>query len=127
MRVTKLIREYVEREVSAKFDPKFQALTEDFRREQDEMVKLLNERISAFREECIKTLTDAGFDPPKDRLVYDVSYYDIHKESAEKEIQKKRNELQSKKQEAIDSILIGLEIGEATKDDLKGLIAAVEV
>lgn len=127
MRVTRLIREYVEREVRAKFEPKIQAISDDYKKEQNEMVELINARVKAFREECVKMLTDAGFDKPRGRFVYDISCYEIHKESVEKEIQKKRNELAAQERETIDSILIGLELGETTKDEIKELIAAVEV
>lgn len=127
MRVTKLIREYVEREVSAKFESKISTITANYRKEQDDMIERLNERVKTTEEECIKMLTDAGFDVPRGNLIGRVGRFSVTKETAEEEVREKREEMRKKKREAIDSILIGLEIGETTKDDLMGLIAAVEV
>ncbi len=133
MRVTKVIREYVEREVSAKFDPKIAEVGKDYSREKEELERRLKVLCEETEHKALEIAKSMGFD-------YIVSRYGGHRSGAvsitphafENEAKGAANAaacaaLTSQKAKAIETILLNLELGETTKAELKSAIDAVKV
>lgn len=126
MRVTKVIKEYVEREVFAKFQPRLAAIGKEYRKEQDELDRRLSELRSETEARAREIAASLGFELnngcfDKTRAT---SYW---KKSVVEAINAERNEVTARRQEAIDNILINLEIGATNKAELKDALDSVVV
>lgn len=131
MRVTKVIRDYVEREVSAKFDAQLKDLGKDyseqlqkFSDEADELktrwIEELNDLAAAYGLSL--TMSRYGL-----RCPVSVDTYVYKDEEKDKEIQETRRRLEARRRDAIEEILLNLELGETTKADLRSAIDSLEV
>lgn len=129
MKVTKLIREYVEDSVAKKFDPAFEAL--DAKSKVEEKRKA----ISAFRDE-MRAYLQAEFTKAFGDWYSEASASPISSISVSipwvletrfieaEEIETARSALKKQQEQAVKDILIELELG-ATKADLDKLLSAV--
>lgn len=137
MRVTRVIREYVEREVGKKFEPAFKAAEEignpavkEVRDAIDKMVEEVNakaiEMAKAAGVFCNKHYSRVVNDPELICVAGYISHH-VRDEAADTARNKRFVELREQKEKAIEDILLSLELGEATKDELRGLIEKVEV
>ena len=61
MRVTKVIREYVEREVGAKFNPLIQEIDKEYSAERAELERRLNELKEETEAKAIEIAASLGF------------------------------------------------------------------
>lgn len=128
MRVTKVIREYVEREIRAKFQPQLDEIGREYKAERD----VLNERLKELEEEtevrAREIAESLGFSLNSwhSGVVSIRSGYFENREKSDRDM-RLRAEVETKRDEAIENILLNLELGETTKAELKGAIEAVEV
>lgn len=137
MRVTKVIREYVEREVGKKFEPAFKAAEEIGNPAVKEVRDAINKMVGEANAKAIEMAKAAGVFCNKHYshtvetpdLICTGTYigHHIRDEAADAERNKRFMELREKKEKAIEDILLSLELGEATKDELRGLIEKVTV
>lgn len=124
MRVTKLIREYVEKTVENKMP--FGKPDADYREadaQMREQRKLLNEQVTAYAT----SLIEAANATLPEGFVLSIACGDKitstdYKAPLREEGEKHRREVREKRRKAIDTILVELELG-ATKADLERLIA----
>ena len=136
MRVTKVIREYVEREVGKKFEPAFKTAEEIGNPAVKEVRDYINTVIDDANKRIVEmakskgVLSSDGLSDDQIHIVstqsFSLSRY-IRDEASDKERADKLIDLRNKKKAAIEDILLSLELGEATKDELRGLIEKVEV
>ena len=127
MRVTKLIREYVEKTVSEKFktptekEVECQKLREKLSRFANivdaEVHDFINQRIADFREQE-NIPQDITLKP---RKYYVAVYYDITNSKIDIASDRAKDERIKRKNEAIENILLTLELG-GTKADLDRMI-----
>lgn len=124
MRVTKLIREYVEKSVNAVYEPKIKAVGVEYQ----ERKKALKEQLEAIVEQAdasaIKIIEDAGFEIRYNRNCFIQSYGDIFIKELEDENGAKRNALYAEMKEKINDILLNLELG-ATRAELDEMIKSL--
>lgn len=128
MRVTKVIREYVEREIRNKFDRKIKDARREYDEEKKELSRRLEELAIETEEKACGIAKAMGFD-------YDyagrrsISFNPSSFRNKEKDdaVYEAINELRQKERRAIEDILLSLELGETTKSELKDAIDAVEV
>lgn len=124
MRVTKIIREYVEKTVEEKIPfGKPDTDHKEATAQMHEQRKLLNEQVTAYANSLIEA---ANATLPKG-FVLSVACGDKitctdYKAPLREESEKHRREVREKRRKAIDTILVELELG-ATKADLERLIA----
>lgn len=131
MRVTKVIRDYVEREVSAKFDAQLKDLGKDY----SEQLQKFSDEADGLRARWIEELNSLaatyGLSLTTSRYglrcPVSVDTYVYKDEEKDKEIQKTRRELEARRRDAIEEILLNLELGETTKADLRSAIDSLEV
>lgn len=146
MRVTKIIREHVEKVVGAKYDAEMNALKET----RPEPVKIPDEYyewakvyVKKIAAECMEKLSELGVETIKDPKELKVNYINktadkwledqlynnlipsTHyiKDRAMDEYDSKVFALTNEKRNTIDDILIRLELGEVKKDELDEILA----
>ena len=131
MRVTKVIREYVEREICAKFDPEIDKIGAEYQKQRDELDAKLEGIMGKAEAEAYEIAKSMGFDYTKSGWgrrgcieLYTNRFEKRDQCAADGEA---RRALEKRKREAIDSVLLGLELGETTKSELKSAIDAVSV
>lgn len=121
MRVTKLIREYVEKSVREVYQPKIDEVGAEYLIRK----KALEEQLDAFVKQCDDTakkmIADAGFE-----IRYNCNYYistcsHICNHEIEEENQNKINALRKEMKEKTNDILLNLELG-ATRAELDEMI-----
>ena len=121
MRVTKLIREYVEKNVKAIYEPKIEAVGEEYQTRK----KALEEQLETFVKQADvsarKIIADAGFEIRYNRDYFIHSYGGVYIKKLEDEIGAKRNALHAEMCEKINDILLNLELG-ATRAELEEMI-----
>lgn len=140
MKVTKIIREYVEREVHNKFAPKRKRIDdalEESRKIEDEMkasIKLAmeefepvinNRRIEIARKYGFELIPDYNYTVWKPAVSINYISYDLINDEKDRLLKEKAN-LHQQELDAIDSVLITLELG-ATRSELNAILDAIEV
>lgn len=147
MRVTKIIREHVEKVVGAKYDAEIKALKATKPKpitipdEYKKWVEMYAEKIAA---ECIEKLSEFGIETINDPSEAKEKYlsqtfnqglvsqlccilvpgnYRYIKDRAMDEYNTKLSALSNEKQNTIDDILIRLELGEVKKNELDEILA----
>lgn len=141
MRVTKIIREYVEREVRAKYSARIDylrkeklAIADEFNQACEKLEKDFASQIKEARDEialkCGYVIDDnqterpyTYHNKPVDVRVYQTGLRNERIVALDTRIKHLENECH----ETIEKILIDLEIGSATKSELTTMIDAVEV
>lgn len=128
MRVTAFIRDYVKEEVEKKFRPAINAVMPEYDKLREELIKSCTQIAKKADEEARKLCREAGMlridDYP---LITPNHTYRIGNGDVENERNKKVSELMAKRDQAVRDILLKLEIGEASKNDLKAAIDEVVV
>ena len=121
MRVTKLIREYVEKSVKEVYEPRIEAVGEEYQTRK----KALKEQLETFIEQADasakKMIADAGFEIRYNRDYFINSYGDVYIKKLEDENGAKKNALYAEMHEKINDILLNLELG-ATRAELEEMI-----
>ena len=136
MRVTRVIREYVEREVGKKFEPAFKAAEEIGNPAVKEVLDYVKTVVDDANKRIIEMAKSKGcfYDngtPEEYISLVSAPRYTLPSYIKDKDSDKERNdklfELCEKKKAAIEDILLSLELGEATKNELRDLIEKVTV
>lgn len=132
MRVTRVIREYVEREVNAKFDPKVREIAAEYEREKEELAHRLEALCAETEEKALEIAKSLGFDYVHTRWgssskSVSVSPYAFSNEEKSEAVIAAQNNLANQRRTAIENILLSLELGETTKAELKNVIDSVEI
>lgn len=127
MRVTRAIRDYVESEVARKFEPSYSAVRKPYNDRKEatlvELRKIQEEADRKAREVC----KSAGFTVHDGSLVIRLIDYAFSDKDAWEAILKKEADLKTRQNQAVMDILISLELGETTKDQLRAALDAIEV
>ena len=123
MRVTKLIREYVEKTINTKLT--YGEPTETYKKHKQSLTDLtaqLNEKANAYAQELLASVGNLPEGFKIERTCYCVFTSTSHRSPMWEAADKHEREVRSKRKEAIENILVELELG-ATKADLERLIA----
>lgn len=132
MRVTKTIREYVESEVSKKFEPQLAAVGGDYEARRNHAVKVAEEFAKRANEELADILRGLGMYDQDARSyvrndMLSLSTYKIRNADEEREHQRLRNAIADRRNNAISDILLGLELGETTRTTLREALDSINV
>jgi hypothetical protein len=123
MRVTKLIREYVEKTVNAKVP--YGEPTQTYKQHQQALTDLrsqLEEKVEAYARELLAGVGNLPEGFTITRTQYCIFNSSTYKSPMYDADQAHQRQVREKRQAAIDNILLNLELG-ATKADLERLIA----
>ena len=127
MRVTKLVREYIEREVSKKFNEKdleLKQIQEKYEKSRLQFEKELKKIRTKADLEVEKAIKNCGYIGSREKYV-EISTYSVQNPYYD-ELQRRKNELVKIKRDKIDEILITLELG-GTRSDLDAMLSKIEL
>lgn len=123
MRVTKLIREYVEKTVREKLPYGEPSKTyEQNRKCLADLTQQLNDKVDAYARELLEGVANLPEDFHINRSSFRVFTCASYGSPIQKAAERHEREIREKRQEAIEKILLELELG-ATKADFERLIA----
>ena len=126
MRVTKIIREYVEETVNGIYDPIIRDCSKDYSEKKNEVEEILEKMVNELDAAAKKMIREHGFtinsyggDGGEERHIIDYTSNFGDKEL--KSVADKRNELRDEKRRKIQDILVNLELG-GTKAELDEML-----
>lgn len=126
MRVTKIIKEYIEREVNAKYQEKLDSIPNDYKEDYDKMIKELENLVYDCNDKAREIANKYGMLRERDYDIIDYHTYHLGDPTREE----KRNELirnlRRERDNKIAQIVLDLELGETTKKELNDVLANVE-
>lgn len=139
MRVTRVIREYVEKEIYEKKDAKIKEIKGEYEAQKEKCRDEINDYMEAIIETTIYPqvcvlLRKYGMDVPaleKDRRYgygnkcYVTHFVEVQKKDEEERVNKALIELRKDADEKIKNILLDLELG-ANKNELKEMLESIE-
>lgn len=120
MKVTRVIRDYVEKQVKEIYAPKFEKIGEDYNAKLKELDKKIDAEVSKLNKKLLPILTENGF-----CIRYGgssvVSKSGFYNKEMEDKIRTEKWNLEKEMNSKVNDILACLELG-ATKDDLDKMI-----
>lgn len=123
MRVTKIIREYVEETVNGIYNPIIENCSKDYSIKKNEVEDILENMVDEFNAAAKKVITEHGFtiDSWNGEEKHIIGYTCNFGREEYKSITDKRNELRDEKRRKIQDILVNLELG-GTKAELDEML-----
>ena len=127
MRVTKIIREYVEETVNGIYDPIIGNCSKDYSKKKDEVEGIIAKMADEFNTAIEKVIKEHGFtidswNGEKRQIINYTCYFGKKEYEL---IADKRNELRDEKRRKIQDILVNLELG-GTKAELDEMLRALK-
>ena len=133
MRVTKAIREYVEEEISKKYNTVINETGTDYETEREDVKNGVLEIMKRANEQALSYIAARGFNYKRGYYRYDDSpmmfefHGNIEREEDEKALNAERHRLNDNMHARIKQVLFDLEIGTAGKMELRDIIDSIEV
>lgn len=123
MRVTKIIREYVEETVNEIYDPIIANCSKEYSEKKNEVEEILEKMVDEFNAAAKKVIKEHGFtiDSWNGEEKHIISYTCNFGKKEYGSIVDKRNELRDEKRRKIQDILVNLELG-GTKAELDEML-----
>ena len=128
MRVTKAIREYVEEEISKKYDAVINNVGKDYYAERDNITDHVKEIMQEASNKAVAYLESVGYSHSRcDKgCIFDMYGWIQHKEK-EEETSNIKAELTAKKHAKIKQVLFDLEMGDTQKKQLREVLDSIIV
>ena len=123
MRVTKIIKEYVEETVNGIYDPIIRNCSKDYSIKKNEVEDILKKMVDEFDAAAKKVIKEHGFtiDSWNGEEYHIISYTCNFGKKEYDSIADKRNELRDEKRRKIQDIFVNLELG-GTKAELDEML-----
>lgn len=121
MRVTKIIREYIEKRANEVYEPKIDAIGSKYYAEKAEVQGRIDDIVARANADINAILEDTGFKVRYGREKAIDSCRDICKEYIEDSIRTKTRLLNSEKHDKVAEIIVTLELG-GTKAELEEML-----
>ena len=123
MRVTKIIKEYVEETINGIYDPIIGNCSKDYSEKKKEVENILEKMVDEFDTAAKKVIKEHGFtiDSWNGEEYHIISYTCNFGKKEYDSIADKRNELRDEKRRKIQDILVNLELG-GTKAELDEML-----
>ena len=122
MRVTKVIKDYIEREINKKYQEKLNSIPNDYQEDYNKMI----EEIRQYAEKCNEKAKDIArkYDMLEEKD-YDIIEYRTYRLGNSERQQKRRDierELKKEKDDKIAQTILDLELGEVNKKELNDVL-----
>lgn len=123
MRVTKIIKEYVEETVNGIYDPIIGNCSNDYSEKKNEVEEILEKMVNEFDAAAKKVIKEHGFTINSwyGKEQHIIGYTCNFGDKEFKSVADKRNELRDEKRRKIQDILVNLELG-GTKAELDEML-----
>ena len=128
MRVTKIIREYVEQSVNEIYNPLIQDCSKDYQKRNDEVQDILEKMTEEFDAAAKKMIKEHGFtinSSWNEKEANIITYSGAFGKKEYEPIVKERNRLRDERMQKIQEILVSLELG-GTKAELDEMLRALK-
>ena len=125
MRVTKIIREYIEKRANEVYAPKIDAIGSDYYTEKAEVQSRIDEIIANANAQIHAILEETGFGIRYGMTKAIDNCKDICKEDIEDSIRTEIRKLKSEKHDKVSEIIVTLELG-GTKAELEEMLKNLE-
>ena len=122
MRVTKVIKDYIEREINKKYQEKLNSIPNDYQEDYNKMI----EEIRQYAEKCNEKAKDIArkYDM-LEKEDYNIIEYRTYYLGNSERLQKRRDierELKKEKDDKIAQTILDLELGEVNKKELNDVL-----
>lgn len=126
MRVTKIIREYVEETINGIYDPIIGNCSKDYSEKKNEVEEILGKMVAEFDTAAKNVIKEHGFTINSwyGKEQHIVGYTGNFGDKEYKSVTDKRNELRDEKRRKIQDILVNLELG-GTKAELDEMLKKI--
>lgn len=122
MRVTKVVKDYIEREINKKYQEKFNSIPNDYQEDYNKMI----EEIRQYAEKCNEKAKDIArkydmLEKEDYNIIEYRTYYlgNIERQQKRRDIER---ELKKEKDDKIAQIILDLELGEVNKKELNDVL-----
>jgi hypothetical protein len=125
MRVSKVVREYIERRVREKYAPKLEVLGAEYKAREEEINKTIRKMVEDFDVELKRVVAEMGgeyqFKPSYSSHIIDCCR-EVHDNDEWNKIREEERKIRKEMQSKIDNIVVELELG-GNKETLERLLA----
>lgn len=125
MRVTRVIKDYITREVNKKYQEKLDSIPNDYQEDYDKMISEIKALVDETNIKARQIAEKYGMLEEKNCKIVDYSIYRL----GDSERSDKRyvlvNKLKKERDDKIAQIILDLELGETTKKELNDVLANV--
>lgn len=123
MRVTKIIREYVEETINGIYSPIIENCSKDYSKKKNEVEDILEKMVDEFNAAAKKVIKEHGFtiDSWNGEEKHIINYTCNFGKKEFESVADKRNKLRDEKRRKIQDILVNLELG-GTKAELDEML-----
>ena len=125
MRVTRVIKDYITREVNKKYQEKLDSIPNDYQEDYDKMIDEIQTLVDETNVKARQIAEKYGMLKEKN---YDIIDYHTYRLGDSERIDKRYalvNELKKERDDKIAQIILDLELGETTKKELNDVLANV--
>ena len=125
MRVTRVIKDYITREVNKKYQEKLDSIPNDYQEDYDKMIDEIEALVDETNIKARQIAEKYGMLKEKN---YDIIDYHTYRLGDSERIDKRYalvNELKKERDDKIAQIILDLELGETTKKELNDVLANV--
>lgn len=125
MRVTGVIKDYITREVTKKYQEKLDSIPNDYREDYDKMISEIEALVDETNVKARQIAEKYGMLKEKNHDIIDYHTYCLGDSTRKDERYALEKELQKERADKIAQIILDLELGETTKKELNDVLANV--
>ena len=125
MRVTRVIKDYITREVNKKYQEKLDSIPNDYQEDYDKMIDEIEALVDETNIKARQIAEKYGMLKEKNYKIIDYSTYRLGDDTRSDKRYALVRELKQKRDDKIAQIILDLELGETTKKQLNDVLANV--
>lgn len=125
MRVTGVIKDYITREVTKKYQEKLDSITNDYQEDYDKMISEIEALVDETNIKAKQIAEKYGMLQKKNDKLIDYRSYNLGNDERSNKRYALTKELRRERNDKIAQIILDLELGETTKKELNDVLANV--
>ena len=125
MRVTRVIKDYITREVDKKYQDKLDSIPNDYQEDYDKMIDEIEALVNETNVKARQIAEKYGMLKEKNYNIIDYHTYRLGDSERSDKRYALVNELRKERDDKIAQIILDLELGETTKKELNDVLANV--
>ena len=125
MRVTRVIKDYITREVNKKYQEKLDSIPNDYQEDYDKMIGEIEALVDETNIKARQIAEKYGMLEEKNYNIIDYHTYRLGDDTRRSKRYALEKELQKERDDKIAQIILDLELGETTKKELNDVLANV--
>ena len=125
MRVTRVIKDYITREVTKKYQEKLDSIPNDYQEDYDKMISEIEALVDETNVKARQIAEKYGMLEEKNYNIIDYHTYRLGDNTRSDKRYALERELKKERDDKIAQIILDLELGETTKKELNDVLASV--